>query len=94
MPLHKHVEHDDDDQRQVAQFHAFSPFAGFAEAGWAAIEYVTVGLWGKGKAWPQLPGVPRVGKYYADYSELTPGEIAAPDAERDALFNRSKPVSR
>lgn len=36
----------------------------------------------------------RVGEYYADYSLLTPEEIAAPDPELDALFKRSKPVSR
>jgi hypothetical protein len=90
MPLHKHVEHDEDDRHEVAPFHALSPFAGFAEVGRAAFEYVTVGLWGRA----QSPDVPRVGKYYADYSELTPEEIATPNPEVEALFNRSKPVSR
>lgn len=33
----------------------------------------------------------RVGKYYADYSGLTPDEIAASDPKLDALFAQSKP---
>lgn len=38
--------------------------------------------------------VPRVGDFYADYSPLTPEEIAGVDAECADLFKRSKPVSR
>jgi hypothetical protein len=37
---------------------------------------------------------PRVGEYYADYSPLTPEEIAEVNAECEALFERSKPVPR
>jgi len=37
------------------------------------------------------PDLPRVGRYYADYSELTPEEIAQPDPEAEVLFKRSKP---
>jgi hypothetical protein len=37
---------------------------------------------------------PRVGEYYADYSQLTPEEIGRPDPEAEALFKRSKPISR
>lgn len=37
---------------------------------------------------------PRVGEYYADYSPLTPEEIAKNDPECDELFKHSKPLSR
>jgi hypothetical protein len=40
------------------------------------------------------PNTPRVGEFYADYSVLTPEEIAETDAECEELFNNSKPVSR
>ena len=32
----------------------------------------------------------RVGEYYADYSPITPGEIAKVDPELEALLKRSK----
>jgi hypothetical protein len=38
--------------------------------------------------------VPRVGDFYADYSGLSPEEIAATDSECEELFKNSKPVSR
>ncbi len=34
----------------------------------------------------------KVGDYMADYSSLTPEEIAQPDPELDALFARSRPI--
>lgn len=36
----------------------------------------------------------RVGEYVADYSQVTPEEIHAPNPELDALLERSKPVAR
>lgn len=41
----------------------------------------------------QSEPVHRVGKYVADYSELSPEEIAAPIPEMDALLARSKVIS-
>jgi hypothetical protein len=38
--------------------------------------------------------VPRVGKFFADYSAITPEEIAEVDSECAELFKHSKPVSR
>jgi hypothetical protein len=37
---------------------------------------------------------PRVGQYKADYSALTPAEIAQHDSECEELFKHSKPLSR
>jgi len=37
---------------------------------------------------------PRIGAYCADYSPITPEEIARPDAECEDLFKHSKPLSR
>jgi len=36
----------------------------------------------------------QVGKYVADYSPVTQEELNAPDPELEALYARSKPVSR
>jgi N6-adenosine-specific RNA methylase IME4 len=35
---------------------------------------------------------PHVGEYKADYTPLTPAEIAAPDPELDSLYESSKPI--
>lgn len=50
--------------------------------------------WGQ-RAKPNSPSgeIPRVGKYKADYSELTPEELAA-DTGCEELFKNSKPASR
>jgi hypothetical protein len=37
---------------------------------------------------------PRIGEYHADYSPLTPAEIAQHDSECEELFKHSKPLSR
>lgn len=97
MPLHKQYEHEDEEQQYIPQL-PVSPWtlAGFAEASWTAVSdrWTTLaGLWAK-PADPKQPDVPRVGRYYADYSELTPEEIAQADDECEALFRRSKPISR
>jgi hypothetical protein len=92
MPLRKHIEDDAEDHRDLAPAQPLSPFAGFAEAGWAAFEYVTGGF--LLPKFTQPPDVPRVGKYYADYSELKPEEIQKLDDDCAELFKRSKPVSR
>jgi hypothetical protein len=42
---------------------------------------------------PSKVEIPKVGDYYADYSPLTPEEIAEVDAECAELFKRSKRVS-
>jgi hypothetical protein len=88
MPLQNRIEHEDEDQH-VALPRLSRVFGwGMYEAWWTAAKgFMT-------KAEPQQPDLPRVGKYYADYSELTPEEIAQPDAKLDDLFKRSKPVSR
>lgn len=90
MPLPKQV--DDDVHEDDA--HSVSPFGSFAEMGRAAFAYAG-GLMGlKPATSGPPPDVPRVGKYIADYSELTPEEIANVDPECAELFKRSKPISR
>ena len=88
MPLPKQI----DDEHENT--HSVLPFGSLAEMGRAAFAYAG-GLMGLKPATsdPQ-PDVPRVGKYIADYSELTPEEIANVDPACAELFKRSKPVSR
>lgn len=38
--------------------------------------------------------VDKIGKYIADYSPLTPEEIATPIPEVEELFRRSKPINQ
>jgi hypothetical protein len=92
MPLPKQVDEDDrDDEHSVVW-----PFAaGVAEYGRLVLGFATELMpraFGSASSAPAE--VPRVGKYYADYSELKPEEIANVDAECADLFKRSKPVSR
>jgi hypothetical protein len=99
MPLQKRIEHEDEEQHAVHYIApmSFTPWslAGFAEVGWRMSAWWTAaarGLIAKGD--PQQPDIPRVGKYYADYSELTSEQIGQHDAKLEDLFKRSKPVSR
>lgn len=100
---------DDDDHETSPAPRPVTPmtFSGFAEQAFgyvekAAGEYMdlvsgftasfTQGLLGAVVPPPKTED--RVGKYYADYSPLTPEEIAQVDPEAEALYRRSKPVSR
>jgi hypothetical protein len=96
MPLQNRIdhEHDEDEDQHVAHHSTPLPRSSWA-FGWGMYEaWWTAAKGFLAKANPQQPDLPRVGKYYADYSELTPEEIAQPDAKLDDLFRRSKPVSR
>ncbi|HUI13878.1 MAG TPA: hypothetical protein VL048_10475 [Xanthobacteraceae bacterium] len=99
MPLPKKIEEDEPVTR--TEVSPFAPMFGFAEAmTTAAFDYAEKAIGRFAAAAPAKADPPgngevfRVGEYYADYSLLTPKEIAQPDSEADALFKRSKPVSR
>jgi len=68
-------------------------FVAFEHATLDAIRHVLENA-GDGGEKNQRDDVPRVGEYFADYSALTPEEIAETDSECLELFGRSKPVSR
>jgi hypothetical protein len=90
----------DEPEPQAEERHqsAFQPFTDFADASIAmyrAIEDVAHRVFTPPDLLrPSAPEIPRVGEYYADYSELTPQDIAAEDAECAELFANSKPSSR
>jgi len=91
MPLPKKIAPDDDGE---VRHHAFDPFSSVAEMSRAAFDFAS-GLMGfRAVKVSDKPELPLVGKYYADYSEVKPEEIADLDAECAELFKRSKPVSR
>jgi hypothetical protein len=95
MPLPKKIDTSETDSQERPSL-PFSPFAEFAVAGMAAfraVEDVAVRMLGSAPL-ARKPEVPRVGEYYADYSELTSEEIAADDPKCAELFANSKPSSR
>lgn len=97
MPLPKKFDTPEDDGKERLPSPP-NPFADFAEAGIAAfraMEGAALRMFAAPAA-PRFfePQVPRVGEYYADYSELTPEEIAADDPACAELFANSKPSSR
>ena len=97
MPLQKKIDEPETGAEERPGSIFTSSFAGFAEAGFAAYRAAgDVAFRMIAAAVPRTdkPEVPRIGEYYADYSQLTPEDIAQPDPEAEALFKRSKPISR
>jgi hypothetical protein len=103
MPLPKRIDEDDETIERPTP--TASPFHGFAEATAAAfhlmVDIVFAGFNVPAAASLKAKGDPaspqeefRIGEFYADYSLLTPEEITASDPDADALFQRSKPISR
>jgi hypothetical protein len=92
MPRPQRIDIDDehDTLQRPAATAPFGNFMAFAEAGWAWAAHMLAADPKPTKAEPEY----RIGKYRIDYSQLTPEEIAQPDPEADALYKRSKPVSR
>ena len=89
MPLPKKIT-PDHDGGEVHHLLPFDPFSGMR----AAFDFASDLMGFRAANVSDKPELPRVGKYYADYSEVTPEEIADLDDECVDLFNRSKPVSR
>jgi hypothetical protein len=92
MPLPRKIdepEPEGEDRPSV-----FQPLAAASVAMYRAIEDVAFGAFTPASLRLSAPEAPRVGEYYADYSDLTPEEVAAEDAECAELFANSKPSSR
>lgn len=50
--------------------------------------------WGHSSGGGVATDRPMVGKYRADYSQLTPEQIAQDDPELNELYRNSRPISR
>lgn len=105
MPQSQRI--DDEKHEDVhPAFHAFATFStamtdattAVAGAGWAAFEYFgrAAGVLASSDPKPEVAaeGYRVCNHYAADYSPITPEEIAQVDPELEALFKRSKPASR
>jgi len=88
MPRLKPIDPTEDHQD-----HSYTGLAGLAER---AIGFMIPGFRLDSSVLKKDPlaDVPRVGKYYADYSGLTPEEAEATDPEIEELFKNSRPASR
>jgi len=96
MPLTKKIDTPETESPEHRMPMAYPSFGGFAEGFAAYTSAVTAALrmFSFNPLAQPKSETPRVGEFYADYSQLTPEEIAQPDPEADALFKRSKPISR
>ena len=95
MPLPRKIDTPESDTDKHSS--ASGPFSGFTGAGiaaFSAVEDAVLSAVRTALGRPDKPEPPRVGEYYADYSELTPEEIAADDPDCTDLFENSKPSSR
>lgn len=96
MPLPKQIDdHEHEDEGTPRQSNPLvAGFAGVRRAAFAFAADLFAPVVARQTDPAPAPDMPRVGEYFADYSDLSPEEIAKLDRDCEELFRRSKPVSR